>query len=155
MRPSKDDNKGLYGKEVDAKDILVAGTVPPPASAQPLIQLLSGQKPAAAPASLSTAAAAPTSPTSAKTGPGTLSGSVHDTSGAAVPDAVITVTASPTGESRWVATNAQGLYSVSGLAAGNYVVNAKASGMIMITTPPIALEAGSEQIVDFKMESGQ
>jgi lipid-binding SYLF domain-containing protein len=155
LRPSKDDNKGLYGKEVDAKDILVAGTVPPPASAQPLIQLLSGQKPAATPASPSTAAAAPASPTSAKTGPGTLSGSVHDTSGAVIPDAVITVTASPSGESRWVTTNAQGLYAVSGLAAGNYVVNAKAAGMTAITTPPLTLEAGSEQIVDFKMESGQ
>jgi hypothetical protein len=159
LRPSDDDNKALYGKEVAAKDILIAGTVPPPATAEPLIRLLSGLRTSSGPAAASTAtppsATSPSGGPAAKTGPGTLSGSVHDTSGAVIPDAVITVTAAPAGASRWVTTTAEGHYSVSGLVAGNYVVNAKASGMTAINTPPIALEAGSEQIVDFKLESGQ
>src|SRR5262249_1102268 len=77
VRRSKDDNKALYGKEVDAKDILVAGTVPAPPSAQPLIQVLSGQKPAASATSATTVAVStapattPATPaSSAKSGPG-------------------------------------------------------------------------------------
>jgi lipid-binding SYLF domain-containing protein len=40
LRPSGDDNKELYGKEMNPKDILLAGTVAPPAAANGLIQLL-------------------------------------------------------------------------------------------------------------------
>ena len=40
LRPSGDDNEVLYGKKVSARQLLIEGTVAPPRSAQPLIQLL-------------------------------------------------------------------------------------------------------------------
>jgi lipid-binding SYLF domain-containing protein len=40
LRPSGDDNKELYGREVDPKQLLLEGTIPAPASAQSLISLL-------------------------------------------------------------------------------------------------------------------
>ena len=40
LRPSGDDNKELYGREVAAKDLLLGGTISPPAAAAPLINLL-------------------------------------------------------------------------------------------------------------------
>jgi len=40
LRPSGDDNKELYGREVSAKDLLLGSTISPPAAAAPLINLL-------------------------------------------------------------------------------------------------------------------
>ncbi|MBI4442511.1 MAG: lipid-binding SYLF domain-containing protein [Acidobacteria bacterium] len=40
LRPSGDDNKELYGRKMDAKEILLQGNMAPPAKAVPLIQLL-------------------------------------------------------------------------------------------------------------------
>ena len=40
LRPSGDDNEALYGKKVSARQLLLEGTIAPPGSAQPLLQLL-------------------------------------------------------------------------------------------------------------------
>jgi lipid-binding SYLF domain-containing protein len=40
LRPSGSDNEELYGRKVAPKDLLLAGTIPPPPAAQGLIQLL-------------------------------------------------------------------------------------------------------------------
>jgi len=40
LRPSGDDNEELYGRKVDPRQLLIEGTIPPPASAQSLIDLL-------------------------------------------------------------------------------------------------------------------
>jgi len=154
LRPSNDDNRGLYGKEVSAKDILIAGTIPPPAAAEPLIRLLSGQGVSPIPSSTPGASSAPAA-TSSKTGPGSISGVVSDTGGAVIPDAVLTITNSDTNASRWVTANAEGRYTVPGLVAGNYVIKVQAAGLKAVTTTPIPLEAESDQIVDFQLESGQ
>jgi len=154
LRPSNDDNRGLYGKEVSAKDILIAGTIPPPAAAEPLIRLLSGQGVSPIPSSTPGASSAPAAKSS-KTGPGSISGVVSDTGGAVIPDAVLTITNSDTNASRWVTANAEGRYTVPGLAAGNYVIKVQAAGLKAVTTTPIPLEAESDQIVDFQLESGQ
>jgi len=155
LRPSNDDNQALYGREVAAKDILIAGTVPAPAAAEPLIQLLSGQR-APSVASSAPAAAASAGPVgSAKTGPGSISGVVKDTNGAVIPDAVITITNAQSNASRWVTANAQGRYTVPGLAAGNYVIKAQATGMKPVSTTAIPLAPGTDQAVDFQLESAQ
>ncbi|MBI3935135.1 MAG: carboxypeptidase regulatory-like domain-containing protein [Acidobacteria bacterium] len=153
MRPSKDGNRDLYGREVSPKDILIAGTVSPPAAAEPLIRLLSGQGSSSTSASTTAASSAATEATR-KTGPGSISGLVRDLSGAVIPDAVITITNSATTNSRWVTTNAQGRYTVPDLVAGSYVINAQATGMKPVTTLPIPLEAGTDQAVDFQLETG-
>jgi lipid-binding SYLF domain-containing protein len=41
LRPSGDDNKELYGREVDPRALLVDGSIAVPAGAEPLVQLLS------------------------------------------------------------------------------------------------------------------
>jgi lipid-binding SYLF domain-containing protein len=45
LRPSGDDNKALYGREVSPRAILVEGNVAPPPSAQPLLGLLNKYSP--------------------------------------------------------------------------------------------------------------
>jgi lipid-binding SYLF domain-containing protein len=45
LRPSGDDNKALYGREVSPRAILLEHTVGAPASAQPVIALLNKYSP--------------------------------------------------------------------------------------------------------------
>ncbi|MBI2820116.1 MAG: carboxypeptidase regulatory-like domain-containing protein [Acidobacteria bacterium] len=150
LRPSNDGNKDLYGREVSAKEILIAGTVPAPAAADPLIQLLSGQR-----TLVRLPASSSSQTSSSSTGPGSISGVVRDTGGAVIPDAIITITNSTTNASRWVTADSQGHYKVPDLATGNYVVKAQATGMMPVTTTAIPLEAGAEQVVDFQLEFSQ
>lgn len=144
LRPSADDNQKLYGRAVTARDLLLVGDIPAPATAQPLISLLSGQTAARAASSTSQRAAS-------RPAPGTISGSVRDTTGAVIPDAVITVTHSQSGASRWVTTTAEGRYEVAGLTPGDYQVHAQAAGLMPVSTATIALGAGSTQAVDFTL----
>jgi hypothetical protein len=144
LRPSADDNQKLYGRAVTARDLLLVGDIPAPATAQPLISLLSGQTAARAASSTTQRAAS-------RPAPGTISGSVRDTTGAVIPDAVITVTHSQSGASRWVTTTAEGRYEVAGLTPGDYQVHAQAAGLMPVSTATIALGAGSTQAVDFTL----
>ena len=45
LRPDNDANKNLYGKKIDAKDIVLGGTVQAPASASSLISTLDKASP--------------------------------------------------------------------------------------------------------------
>lgn len=45
LRQDKDDNRDFYGKDIDARTILLEGTVPMPAEARPLASALSWQSP--------------------------------------------------------------------------------------------------------------
>jgi lipid-binding SYLF domain-containing protein len=153
LRPSKDGNRDLYGRDVSAKEILLDGTVASPAAASPLLQLLSGRRSTAPPAVATSAPA--TAPTAAANGPGSISGVVRDTGGAVIPDAILTVTNTATNSSRWVTSDAQGHYTVPSLAAGSYLIQAQAPGMTSVTTSAIPLAPGTEQIVDFQLEFSQ
>jgi Carboxypeptidase regulatory-like domain/TonB-dependent Receptor Plug Domain len=59
---------------------------------------------------------------------GTISGTVHDSTGAVVPAAKVSVTASATGVNRTVQTDSGGGYSIPGLAPGVYNVTISKSG---------------------------
>jgi hypothetical protein len=63
-----------------------------------------------------------------QSGYGAISGTVTDPSGAVVPKAQVTVTATQTGIQNKVTTNEQGLFSVPSLPPGNYSVSIQASG---------------------------
>jgi lipid-binding SYLF domain-containing protein len=45
LRPDNSANESLYGKKIDAKDIVLKGAVPPPPSAQLLLQTLNAHSP--------------------------------------------------------------------------------------------------------------
>src|ERR1700730_468201 len=59
---------------------------------------------------------------------GTLSGTVKDTSGASVPDAMVTVRNTATGATRVVQTASDGVYTVPGLAPALYDVTVSKTG---------------------------
>ena len=59
---------------------------------------------------------------------GTLSGTVKDTSGASVPDAMVTVRNTATGATRVVQTGSDGVYTVPGLAPAPYDVTVSKTG---------------------------
>ena len=45
LRQDKDDNRDFYGKETDARGILLEGTIPLPEEAKPLAAALSRESP--------------------------------------------------------------------------------------------------------------
>src|ERR1700683_1794829 len=59
---------------------------------------------------------------------GSLTGTLHDASGAVMPGVAVTVTNQDTGLERKVETSAEGIFSAASLPAGNYRVKAMATG---------------------------
>ena len=57
-----------------------------------------------------------------------LTGTVMDQSGAAVPNATVTITNAATGDSHTASTNSTGLYDFPGLHIGNYTLEVQAPG---------------------------
>jgi hypothetical protein len=97
----------------------------------------------------SEAAQAVASQTPAATG--TLHGHIADQTGALIPGAQITVTTAKGGPIAQTTADAAGGYSVRGLAAGSYVIQATYSGFAPFVSTPIALAAGQIKNVDIKM----
>jgi hypothetical protein len=64
----------------------------------------------------------------------TLSGKVSDTAAHAVPSATVSAKSVQSGETHTAETNADGVYSISNLAAGDYEVSAKAGELV---APPV------------------
>lgn len=62
----------------------------------------------------------------------TVSGSVHDTSGAAIANAAVLVFNPDTGEKQETATNADGKFNVNGDGAGQYILTVEKSGFASI-----------------------
>ena len=84
---------------------------------------------------------------------GTVSGVISDPSGAAIPEADITVKNLATGITRTAKTNAGGLYSVPNLVPGEYEVTVTASGF-KGTTTRISLTVGAETQLNIAAEIG-
>ena len=81
----------------------------------------------------------------------TIHGHISDQTGALIPGAKVTVT-TPDGQTAGAATaDASGAYSVSGLAAGNYIVKATFSGFADFQSQPISVSAGQIKRVDIAM----
>lgn len=87
-------------------------------------------------------------------GGGRLSGRVSDASGAALPNAQVTVKAVATGTSRAITTNSEGFYSVPELPAGIHEITVTASGFSTQVRTDIDLVAGKPVVVDVVMEAG-
>src|SRR5665213_1554384 len=59
---------------------------------------------------------------------GSIAGTVQDTSGAVIPNVMVTVTSAETGTTRTVTTDDRGHYQVLSLQVGKYELSAEASG---------------------------
>src|SRR5579884_1152948 len=62
----------------------------------------------------------------AQTSNGTVAGTVTDPSGAAIANAVVTVSSSQTGQTRTATTNSAGTYRVDSIMPGDYTVTVSA-----------------------------
>ena len=86
---------------------------------------------------------------------GQLTGTVTDPSGAAVPNAKVTITNQATNFSASVTTNQTGVYSARELPVGTYKISVEAPGFKTFSDVGVALNAGAITHVDAKMELGQ
>ena len=87
----------------------------------------------------------------AQQGRGTLRGVVADELGGSVVGATVTLT-DANGQKKTVVTNAEGVYSFSGLAAGNYTVRASAKGFAETSGIDVELKAGDRRSVDLTLK---
>jgi len=84
----------------------------------------------------------------------TIVGTVTDPSGAAVPNAAITVTAVDTGLSRSLSTGGDGGYVAPDLHIGRYTVRAQGAGFKVVEQRDIVLNVSDRTRVDFKLQVG-
>src|SRR5438477_3299661 len=86
---------------------------------------------------------------------GQFTGTVTDPSGAAIPNAKVTVTNMGTNLSVTTTTNQSGLYTARELPIGTYKIAAEARGFKTSSNANLTLNAGTVQRVDVRMELGQ
>jgi hypothetical protein len=82
---------------------------------------------------------------------GTLRGRIADQTGALIPGAAVTIANAAGATVKTTTADALGTYSVSGLAAGGYVVQASYQGFAQFISPTIQLAAGQSKRVDISM----
>ncbi len=86
---------------------------------------------------------------------GTILGTVTDSSGAVIPDAMVQVRNVGTGATQTTSTDSQGRYRVPDLPPGDYEVQAAKSGFQTLVHSGITLTVGSDSVVDFSVQVGQ
>jgi hypothetical protein len=82
---------------------------------------------------------------------GSISGTVTDSTGSAVPSAKVTVTAPATGASRSSTTNESGEYIVPLLGVANYTVQVELQGFQTAKAEDIRLQVDEHRELDFKL----
>ncbi len=82
---------------------------------------------------------------------GSISGTVTDVTGSAVPNAKVTVTAPATGSSRSSSTNDSGEYIVPLLGVANYNVQVELPGFQTVKADDIRLQVDEHRELDFKL----
>jgi hypothetical protein len=85
---------------------------------------------------------------------GTLSGSITDPSGAAVPNAQVVIKNSATGVSTTVTTNTDGFYSAANLLPGEYEVAVSATGFNTEIKKGITINVGSQPVFNLALQIG-
>jgi hypothetical protein len=86
---------------------------------------------------------------------GQFTGTVTDPSGAAVPNAKVTITNQATNLSLTATTNQTGLYNARELPVGVYKITVEAPGFKSFANSGVTLDAGTIAKVDVKMQLGQ
>src|SRR5437588_3395350 len=85
---------------------------------------------------------------------GTITGTVTDQSGAAVPGATVSLKNTDTGISRTVQTGENGKYDALSLPAGSYEISASLSGFQTMVHTGFSLAVGQNVAVDFSLRVG-
>ena len=85
---------------------------------------------------------------------GVISGYVSDSTGAMLPDSVVTITNSDTGVSTTVKSNNSGYYELRQLIPGNYRVKGKHDGFAVLEQTNIYLDAGHTTSVKIALKPG-
>jgi hypothetical protein len=85
----------------------------------------------------------------------TVSGTVTDSSGAALPGASVTVTNLGTGQTQILKADSSGRYEALLLPPGNYRVEADMPGFKQVVRQPVMLQVDQRQQLDFPMDPGQ
>src|SRR5215470_12950269 len=86
---------------------------------------------------------------------GSLVGTIHDTSGATVTGAALTVTNTATGIESKVVSDGSGNWEIPSLRVGVYRVTASMAGFNTAVADNIALSVGSRQRIDLTLQVGQ
>jgi hypothetical protein len=85
---------------------------------------------------------------------GSIQGSITDSTGAAVPNASVTIKGTDTGSTRALTTDSSGYYSVGPLIPGNYTVTVGASGFQTLSVNTF-VKTGTVTSGNFKLSIGQ
>jgi hypothetical protein len=91
---------------------------------------------------------------SAQVSGASLSGSIADTSGGAVPNAKVTIANTATGVTRDATTDAAGFFSAPNLLPGPYAVTVSAAGFATTKSSDITLTVGSNQVLNVSLKVG-
>ncbi|HTR66857.1 MAG TPA: TonB-dependent receptor [Terriglobales bacterium] len=86
---------------------------------------------------------------------GQFAGTVTDPSGAAIPNAKISIVNLGTNLSATATTNATGAYTIKELPIGAYKITVQATGFKTVSNSNVQIEAGTTAHVDFRMELGR
>ena len=81
-------------------------------------------------------------------------GFVHDTSGAAIPEAKVTLINVATGQQVTVAAGSQGEFEFTSVCVGEYKMNGASSGFSATTTEAFTVEVNARQRVDVTLKPG-
>jgi hypothetical protein len=85
---------------------------------------------------------------------GGLVGTIHDSSGAAIPNVTVTVTNDATGIATVVKTDQSGDYEVPELRVGVYTISASASGFAIAEAKSITISVGARVRIDLSLKVG-
>src|SRR5579875_108147 len=83
-----------------------------------------------------------------------LNGIVHDTSGAVVPGAAITLRNTNTGFEQVTKSNDTGNYSIVNIIPGRYIVTAAMKGFATSKSPEFALAVNQTATINFSLQVG-
>ncbi len=86
---------------------------------------------------------------------GSISGSVKDSSGAAIPQATVTATNTSTGVQQATATDDRGSYSFLSLSVGHYDIEVTHAGFKPYRRTDVVIDANSTLVVDAALEIGE
>ncbi|HZI20827.1 MAG TPA: carboxypeptidase-like regulatory domain-containing protein [Pyrinomonadaceae bacterium] len=86
---------------------------------------------------------------------GSISGTLRDQQGAAVPNVEVVVTEQTTGQSRTVRTNGDGFFTVPSLPVGRYNLTASPQGFKRVVAPDLVVNVSSRVVLDLTLEVGE